>query len=244
MIDDRAESYRSLYRVRPLIYHIGDVRLWVPIRQDGIVLWFMYLFLFFVLCYLFPILSWVIPLDRTVTMVIGPIVAAYYTVKLDPAGKSVPRYLQDIVHFLLRPKWFVRWQAVRQPGGKGKIQFIGACRPYHIFKGKDGIEVWLGSLVVLQGKIESLQSLMLPKSVRVRSRWEWLTIEPANGKLKGVVNAPSSLQLQRKKTLTFVTAQDIDITIHKEIETGKEIWKVVQQIPTSSTHGGGKEEIS
>lgn len=244
MNDEKTESYRALYRVRPLMYHVGDIRLWVPIRQDGIVLWFVYLFLFFVLCYLFPILSWVIPLERTVIMVIGPIAAAYYTVKLDPAGKSVPKYLLDMVHFLVRPKWFVRWQAIRHPGGKGKIHFIGICRPYDIFSRKGGGEEWCGGLGVLHGKIESLQSLLLPKSVRVCSRLGSLAIEPAKGKLRNAVTAPSSLQHQRKKTLTFVTTENVDISIYSEIETGKESWKVEQNTAYPLMHKRGGENLS
>lgn len=129
MDEDKAESYRALYRVRPLIYHIGDIRLWVPIRQDGIILWFAYLFIFFVFCYILPVFSWILPLDPALTMLVGPVAAAYYSVKMDPAGKTVPRFLLDIGQFLLRAKWTVRWEAIRHPSGKKKIRFEGRCRP-------------------------------------------------------------------------------------------------------------------
>jgi len=225
MDDEKTESYRALYRVRPLIYHVGDIRLWVPIRQDGIVLWFVYLFLFFILCYIFPILAWVIPLDRTIIMIAGPIAAAYYTVKLDPAGKSVPRYLQDILHFLMRPKCFVRWQAIRHPSGRHKIHFIGTCRMVDLYSQKEGGKEWRGNVGILRGTVESLQSLRLPPSVRVWSRRGRLTLEPAKGKIKGAIIPPSFLQQPGKKALTFVTAQAVEINIHRDNGTGQKMWK-------------------
>ncbi|MCD1261282.1 hypothetical protein B5M42_020995 [Paenibacillus athensensis] len=226
MEQDKTESYRALYRVRPLIYHVGDIRLWIPIRQDGIVLWFVYLFLFFVFCYVFPVLAWIIPLDRVVTMLIGPIAAAYYTVKLDPAGKTVPRYLQDIVHFLLRPKWVVRWQAIRYPVGKRRVAFIGLCKPYNVLQQPKGVEEWRGSAGLLRGKVRGLQSLVLPASVRVRwqSRSGKLTVQALKGQHRNAVISPASLQAKRK--LTWITSQPVQVDIHRDSASNREIWKV------------------
>ncbi|MFC4306410.1 TcpE family conjugal transfer membrane protein [Cohnella boryungensis] len=226
MEQDKTESYRALYRVRPLIYHVGDIRLWVPIRQDGIVLWFVYLFLFFILCYVFPVLSWIVPLDRTVTMIVGPIAAAYYTVKLDPAGKTVPRYLRDIIHFLVRPKWFVRWQAIRGPEGRRKLHFAGTVRPYDIMTLPSGEEEWHGSVGMLRGKVVGLQSLFIPASVRVR--WhrcsERLSIERTKRSHKKAIVPPASVE--GKRTIHWISSQPVQANIYRDKETKTEIWKV------------------
>lgn len=228
MEDEKTESYRALYRVRPLIYHIGDIRLWVPIRQDGIVLWFVYLFLFFIFCYIIPILVWIIPLDRTVTMVIGPIFAAYYTVKLDPAGKTVPRYLQDMIHFLIRPKWFVRWQAIRQPCGKRKIHFIGRCRPYDVTRIQGGGEEWRGRFGMLRGKVKGLKTLSLPAAVQVRwnGRTDTLQIFPGHGKMKGLVTPPATLQRNVKRTVSWSSSHPVHVHVIRDQVTNIENWNI------------------
>lgn len=231
MDSEKTESYRALYRVRPLIYHIGDIRLWVPIRQDGIVLWIVYLFLFFFFCYLFPILAWIIPLDRTMTMAIGPIVAAYYTVKLDPAGKTAPKYLQDILHFLVRPKWIVRWQAIRQPGGKRKIHFWGRCRPYEIVPAKEGGEEWRGGMGTLRGEIIDLQKLLLPADVQVcwHERSKMLRISTMKGKQKGSVIPPAYVQQKAKQTSVWFTSDPVEVEVERDQQTHTERWKIEQR---------------
>lgn len=227
MEDEKTESYRALYRVRPLIYHIGDIRLWMPIRQDGVVLWFVYIGVFFILCYVFPLFSWVLPFDRTITMVAGPIAAAYYTVKLDPAGKTVPRYLRDILYFLVRPKWFVRWQAIRQPGGMQKITFISRCRPYERISLQNGGEEWYGGSGWLHGTVEGLHMLVLPKNVQIhwRGRTRKLTITPFKGSSKRAVVPPILLEGKARRTLAWMTS--VPVHAEREIETeNREIWKV------------------
>ncbi|MFC0213824.1 TcpE family conjugal transfer membrane protein [Paenibacillus chartarius] len=227
MDEEKTESYRALYRVRPLIYHIGDIRLWMPIRQDGVVLWFVYIGVFFVFCYVFPVLAWLLPLDRTITMVVGPIAAAYYTVKLDPAGKTVPRYLRDILHFLVRPKWFVRWQANRQPGGKRKLRFVGRYRPYERVTLQSGGELWRGGSGSLSGTVEGLEMLALPANMRVRWRGRSgrLTLTPVKRPSKRAVVPPAVLEGKTQRTLVWMTAAPVQIQREKKDEH-MEIWKV------------------
>jgi len=226
--EDKTESYRALYRVRPLIYHIGDIRLWMPIRQDGVVLWFMYIGVFFIFSYVFPVLSWALPFDRAITMVVGPIAAAYYTVKLDPAGKTAPRYLRDILHFLVRPKWFVRWKAIRQPGGKRKIRFVGRCRPYErISLPVGGGEEWRGSNGRLYGTVEGLQKLCLPANVRIRWRGRSgkLLVIPLKRQAKRAVVPPVVLEVTSRRSMSFMTSAPVQVD--REIrDDAMEMWKV------------------
>jgi len=210
---EKTESYRALYRVRPLIYHIGDIRLWMPIRQDGVVLWFVYIGVFFIFCYVLPVLSWVLPLDRTITMIVGPIAAAYFTVKLDPAGKTITRYLGDIVHFLVRPKWFVRWQAIRQPGGREKITFVGRCRPYERIWLYSGAEEWHGSSGWLHGTVEGLQTLFLPAHVRIRwrGRSQKLTVIPLKSPSKRTIIPPALIEENARGNMTWMASEPVQV---------------------------------
>lgn len=237
MDEEKTESYRALYRVRPLIYHIGDIRLWMPIRQDGVVLWFVYIGVFFIFCYVFPVLAWALPIDRTVTMIVGPIAAAYYTVKLDPAGKTVPRYLLDILHFLVRPKWVVRWQSVRQPGGKWKIRFAGRCRPYDRIPLPNSGEIWRGSIGQLHGTVVGLQLLSLPEKVRIlwRGRTGRLTITPMKRPSKHAVVPPVVLEAKSRRAFVWMTTAPVHVEREKRDEV-VEIWKVGKR---SSVHSEG-----
>ncbi|MEB3102858.1 TcpE family conjugal transfer membrane protein [Ferviditalea candida] len=230
MDEEKTESYRALYRVRPLIYHIGDIRLWMPIRQDGVVLWFVYIGVFFIFCYVFPVLAWLLPIDRAITMVVGPIAAAYYTVKLDPAGKTAPRYLRDILHFLVRPKWIVRWQRVRQSGGIHPIRFTGRCRPYERITLPSGGEAWRGSIGRLHGTVEGLQTLCLPANVRVRwsGRSGKLTVTPMKRPSKRAAIPPAVLEGKSRRTLVWMTAAPVRAEREKRDEH-MEIWKVGKQ---------------
>lgn len=220
---EKAESYRALYRVRPLIYHIGDIRLWMPIRQDGVVMWLVYLFVFFIFCYILPVLT-VLPFDRAITMTVGPVAAAYYTVKLDPAGKTVPRYLRDIVHFLVRPKWVVRWQAVRQPGGTHRVRFIGHCRPYERLPLQQGGEEWCGRKGQLVGTVEGFRVLFLPALVRMRwmVRSGRLSIMPLKRQPKQAVVPPTWLEGHRVLYGSAATPLQLEREFK---EKGKEHWK-------------------
>lgn len=230
MNEDKTESYRALYRVRTLIYHIGDIRLWMPIRQDGVVLWFVYIGVFFIFCYVFPVLAWLFPIDRTITMVFGPIAAAYYTVKLDPVGKTVPRYLWDILHFLVRPKWFVCWQKIRQPGGKRKIQFVGRCRPYERIPLSNGSVVWQGSSGWINGTVEGLQALCLPEHKRIRwsGRQRKLKITPMMRPSKRAVVPPVVLEGKARRPLLWITSAPVQVNREKRNDH-TERWMVQQR---------------
>jgi len=224
---EKTESYRALYRVRPLIYHIGDIRLWMPIRQDGVVLWFVYIGVFFVFSYIIPVLSWVLPLDRTITMVVGPIAAAYFTVKLDPAGKTVTRYLRDIIHFLVRPKWVVRWQAIRQLGGRGKITFVSCCRPYERISLSNGSEEWCGGSAWLHGTVEGLQTLFLPAHVRIRwrGRSQKLTVTPLKSPSKRAIVPPALVEGKAGGNMTWMTSDPVQVE-RESRDSVRNKWKV------------------
>lgn len=231
----KIESYRALYRVRPLIYHVGDVRLWMPIRQDGVVLWLVYVVVFFVFCYVLPVLAWALPFDRAITMAVGPIAAAYYTVKLDPAGKTVPRYLRDILHFLIRPKWVVRWQTVRQPGGTNKVHFSGYCRPYERMSLPHAGEEWRGRAGgAVQGMVEGLRLLLLPASVRVRwkAKTGKLSLQPLQRPSKRGWAPPAWLETDERKTLTGTTASPLQLERQKG-EKRKVYWQVSERTDRS-----------
>jgi len=215
MEEEKAESYRALYRVRPLIYHIGDIRLWVPIRQDGIILWFVYVFIFFVFCYVIPVLAWLIPLDPLVVMLAGPIAAAYYSAKLDPAGKSVPGFLFDVLKFLLRPKWLIGWREVRFCERKGRLRLEGWCRPYTLQSCADGLEEWIGGRTPFQGRVKRMVYAKLPGGVRVKwkgKRGRLSVIPVETGRLNFRSRAPASWEKSRNQHWTTKDAVEVHVT--------------------------------
>lgn len=242
MEEERAESYRALYRVRPLLYHIGDIRLWVPIRQDGIVLWFAYVGIFFFLCYIVPILTWIIPLDRMIIMGLSPILAAYYSVKLDPAGKTVPRYLHDLVRFHLRPKWLIKWRVMRFSVEKQKIRFQGTCRSYLRRKTELNVEEWRGSTGRLQGKVKNLLSLLLPAMQKAKwhGRGNHLSIVPASV-TSIFLPIPFTLSVKKKRSIQFSTDEPVAIKIQAQNEGWE--WQVTldRVEPSSKSINGGTQ---
>lgn len=227
---DKTESYRALYRVRPLIYHIGDLRLWMPIRQDGVVLWLVYVVVFFLFCYVVPILNWILPLDRTVTMVIGPVIAAYYTVKLDPAGKTVPRYLQDVAHFIVRAKWLINWRWIRPPVGTNVLRFTAYCRPYQCKKEGSNKEVWSAISCKVSGKVTKLEQVILSEKIQLRWRGnkERLKLKPSNRKKKSLAIHSGYLEHPIRKTFIGVTTFPVKMA-RKELASQKEAWDIEEQ---------------
>lgn len=243
MDEEKAESYRALYRVRPLIYHIGEIRLWMPIRQDGVVLWFVYIGVFFIFCYVFPLLAWLLPFDRAFTMVVGPIAAAYYTVKLDPAGKTVPRFLRDILHFLLRPKWYVRWNMMRQPGGMHRIRFASRCRPYDRSLLPEGGEEWIGSTGWIQGTVEGLQALHLPGNMRVRWRGQSgkLVLSKMKQSIKRAVIPPAVLEGKTRRARVWMSSVPVQAEREKKDEH-LESWKIGKRSDDRHPMEGGERD--
>lgn len=236
MEEERAESYRALYRVRPLLYRIGDIRLWVPIRQDGIVLWFVYVGLFFFFCYIVPILSWILPIDRMIIIGIGPLLAAYYSVKLDPVGKTVPKYLNDLLRFHLRPKWLVKWQVRRFSIVKHKIHFQGSCRSFLRRKTESNKEEWRGRSGWLQGTVQTLLSCHFPtmQKVKWQGRGSRLCIVPASV-TSVFLPVPSTIVVKQKKSFLFCINESVDLHILEQHE-GSE-W---QFTPSITEEKGGE----
>lgn len=235
MKEDKAESYRALYRVRPLIYHIGDIRLWVPIRQDGIVLWLVYVLVFFVFCYVFPILSWVLPLDPMVVMLIGPILVAYYSVKLDPAGKTVPQFLRDLLQFFGRAKWMIAWQNVRFSEKKVRLRWQVWCKPYTFQVLSRDLQEWRGNRNCLGG-VRSLVSMSLPAHVRVvwKGRRERLVISPVKEKKSSSVMFPALVEREKRCNLKWTTFHAMEV--HVSLLQEKRQWRF--QIPSAKESGG------
>jgi len=224
---EKVESYRALYRVRPLIYHIGDIRLWMPIRQDAVVLWLVYIAVFFVFCYVMPILAWLLPFDRVITMIAGPVAAAYYTVKLDPAGKTAPRYLRDVLQFIVRPKWIVRWQRIRQPGGRSAIRFAGYCRPYERTMLENGEEEWHGGKQEIRGTVKHMTSLHVPQHLRFcwRGRTGRLVLLPLRRMPRHTLRPPMLLESPSRRTLSGSVAEAVRID-REQTANKQETWQI------------------
>lgn len=129
--ETRYAAYRSLFRVKTVLYQIGDIRLWMPIDRDLILLWVQTFVLFLVLYYVIPILAWISPLGPALTLSIGPAGLAYLLHKLDPAGKSTSTFLRDILRYVLGKKYVRRFERISPPRLKRTIHWTIRGRRVH-----------------------------------------------------------------------------------------------------------------
>jgi len=98
-------SYRSLYRVKPVLYYFGDIQLPFPISVERFLIFAVVNIVFYVLFVelLGPILTslGLVPWMISVSM---SVLATWLTTKFDAAGKFIPKYLSDALLFLARSK--------------------------------------------------------------------------------------------------------------------------------------------
>ena len=203
-------AYRSLFKVNTVLYQIGDIRLWMPIDQDLILLW-LQIFLVFVVFYsVIPILAWVSPFGPAITLGVGPAALAYIAHKLDPAGKSTSAYLRDIVRFLVRKKHIRRFERISLPRAHRTLRWSLSARRYHTVDLKDGHHIRFFLAEPLDGWLEPGSTLRVyPKATlrwhrrthrfslailpgkrarrieevrikRGKRMWEWTVTEPAD----------------------------------------------------------------
>lgn len=114
-------SYKSLYRVKPVLFNVGDIRLPFPVSVEmalifGVIFAFYYIL---VVKILGPVLEsiglvpWILSLGLAV-------LSTWLTTRFDAAGKFIPKYLFDAATFLVRRKTFSLVGAVRVPRKKHK----------------------------------------------------------------------------------------------------------------------------
>lgn len=169
-----AYSYKSLYKVNTKIYNIGDMRLPFPINVDMAVLYFAYLIVFNILFYLFPVLLMLIPvIDDTLIRIGLPFAVAMLTNNLDPAGKSVMKYLLDILKFAVRSKLTRRGEKVGALASRYKPEWVVGVRKV-IMEGRNIIYPQLpvvGSSKNLEGlnlEIEQPAEIEINRSGKVK----------------------------------------------------------------------------
>ena len=161
-------AYRSLFKVKTVLYQIGDVRLWMPIDQDLILLWLQIFLVFVLLYYVIPILKWISPFGPALTLSVGPAALAYTLHKLDPAGKSTSAYLRDILRFLLRKKLIRRFESISPPRTRRKIHWSLKARRYHTLRLADGRVIRFFLTEPLEGTLEPGSVLRVYPKAKLR----------------------------------------------------------------------------
>ncbi|KYP79870.1 TcpE family conjugal transfer membrane protein [Ferroacidibacillus organovorans] len=205
-------AYRSLFKMKTVLYQIGDVRLWMPIDQDLILLWLQVFLLFLAFYYVIPILAWISPVGPALTLSVGPAALAYTLHKLDPAGKSTSAYLRDILRFLVRKKHIRRFETVSLPRPRRSLKWSMFARRYHTLDLADGCRLRFFFTEALDGKLEPGSTLRVyPKArLRLHTRTHRFALTP----------------LSEKRTLRF-----------EEVQTkkGKRVWEWTVTEPADLT---------
>lgn len=118
-----ASSYKTLFRIMPVIFKVGDINLPFPIHLDWALLFIFYLIIYTILIgiILNPILK-AVGLIPWLIVVSFSVITAVFSSKYDPAGKFLPRYISDAGIFLFRNKRHTLAGPVRK-FGKGKIKW-------------------------------------------------------------------------------------------------------------------------
>lgn len=161
-------AYRSLFKVKTVLYQIGDVRLWMPIDQDLILLWLQIFLVFVLFYYVIPILKWISPFGPALTLSVGPAALAYIAHKLDPAGKSSSAYLRGILRFLVRKKYIRRFERMALPRARRTLHWSLSARRYHTVDLADGCRIRFFLTESLDGQLQPGSTLRVYPKARLR----------------------------------------------------------------------------
>lgn len=161
-------AYPSLFKVKTVLYQIGDVRLWMPIDQDLILLWLQLFVLFVVFYVVIPILPWISPFGPALTLSVGPAALAYTLHKLDPAGKSTSAYLRGVLSFLVRKKHIRRFERMALPRARRTLRWSLSARRYHTVDLADGCLIRFFLTESLSGYLKPGSTLRVYPKARLR----------------------------------------------------------------------------
>lgn len=98
-------SYKSLYRVKPVLYFLGDIKLPFPVNLEMVLI-----FAIFWAIYHLVLSVFLGELIRSVGLVPGIMsfglaaLSSWVSTTFDAAGKFIPKYLFDAAAFYVRPK--------------------------------------------------------------------------------------------------------------------------------------------
>lgn len=100
-------SYKSLYRVKPVLFYAGDIKLPFPINLEMALIFVFIMAFYYVICVKIfgPVLvslglvPWILALGLAV-------LSTWLTTRFDAAGKFIPRYIWDAVTYYLRRKTY------------------------------------------------------------------------------------------------------------------------------------------
>lgn len=206
-------AYRSLFKVKTVLYQIGDVRLWMPIDQDLIVLWLQIFLVFVLLYYVIPILKWISPFGPALTLSVGPTALAYTLHKLDPAGKSTSAYLRDVLRFLLRKKHSRRFERISPPRARRNIHWSLKARRYHTLRLVDGRDIRFFLTEPLEGTVEPGSALRVyPKAkLRWHKRSHRFSLSPVSE--KKALGIEDVRTRQRRRFWEWTVSSPADLTL-------------------------------
>lgn len=207
-------TYRSLFKVKTVLYQIGDVRLWMPIDQDLILLWLQMFLVFVVFYYVIPILKWISPFGPALTLSVGPAAFAYIAHKLDPAGKSTSAYLRGILLFLVRKKHIRRFERIALPRTRRTLHWSMFARRYHTVDLSDGLHIRFFLAESLGGQLEPGSILRVYPKARLHwhRRTHHFSLTPLPDKRTLHIDDVRARRGKRVWAWTVTTPADLTLT--------------------------------
>lgn len=213
-LETRYTAYRSLFRVKTVLYQIGDIRLWMPIDRDLILLWLQAFLLFWVFYHVIPILAWFSPFGPALTLSLGPAGLAYILHKLDPAGKSTSAYLRDILRYLLNKKYFRRFERISPPHTRRMVHWPLTVRRYHVVDVATGIRIKFFMTESLDGTLEpgSVLRVYPPSKLHWYERTHRFSLVPLPAHVH--TNVDDIRSKHRRGWWMWTMTAPADITLH------------------------------
>lgn len=100
-------SYKSLYRVKPVLFYAGDIKLPFPINLEVTFIFGCIMAVYYLICVKvlgsllisLGLVPWMLALGLA-------FLSTWLTTQFDAAGKFIPRYLFDAVAYLARRKTY------------------------------------------------------------------------------------------------------------------------------------------
>ncbi|MHB1954412.1 TcpE family conjugal transfer membrane protein [Alicyclobacillus sp. ALC3] len=211
--ETRYAAYRSLFRVKTVLYQIGDIRLWMPIDRDLILLWVQTFAFFLLFYYVIPVLAWVSPFGPALSLSVGPAGLAYLLHKLDPAGKSTSMYLRDILRYLISKKYVRRFERISPPRSKRTVNWSIRGRRVHRIDVENEFCIKFFMAEPLQGTLQpgSVLRVYPPSKIRWHARVHRFSLTPLPSRRHASVEDIRATRRGRTWFWTVTTPADITV---------------------------------
>lgn len=97
-------SYKTLFRVRPVLYRFGDIPLPIPISLEALFVFVISFLALYPICTILEPVTQLFHLNNLIADMVFSGIITYYTKDIDPAGKFLPVYIYDILTHMTKER--------------------------------------------------------------------------------------------------------------------------------------------